>query len=200
MPTMPEALDYAPPRKSYARYALFILTAATLCTSYALAIPRLKIYRQHQIRRHEIRDHFEAQLDRAHGALNQRDVDTAALALLHAEFQVRTERHLFSRSQMANFDRELEGIRVPFRVAAMRQLEEWQREAEIREKRIREEGLRVCYSSDADRFKTLDALTRRAAEALKGGNNKCALAICEQIVALAPRRQFDSAFWANTPE
>jgi len=32
---------------------------------------------------------------------------------------------------------------------------------------------------------------------LKSGDRRRALAVCEQIVVIAPDREFDDAFWAN---
>jgi hypothetical protein len=45
--------------------------------------------------------------------------------------------------------------------------------------------------------KTVDALMPRAAALLKNGDNKRALAVCEQIIVLDPGRQFDASFWAS---
>jgi len=86
-PPMPETLAYAAPLPWYRRRRwLYFLTLLILVVGYVLAVPQYRIWHQHQIRRTEIRKQFTIEVAAARQALDNGQLETAALAILHARF------------------------------------------------------------------------------------------------------------------
>jgi hypothetical protein len=201
---MHEALTYAAPLPWYRRRRwLYAVTLLILIAGYTVALPQYCILHQHQARRTEIRKQFTTQVAAARQALDGDQLETAALALLHAQFPLRTEQDLFWQSEVDRREQELKPLRAKLLIlSAKARAESERREAaekvrlqkEIEEERRQGIFMSRCYFLRGD---TIAALHVRAGEQLHAHNTKSALAICDQIVVLEPDHEFDDNFWAN---
>lgn len=205
---MAQALTYAQPPRSYRRWFWSALViAAVLGVSYWLAVPRYRTFRAHQIRRGEIRQQFTTQLQIARQSLDSGQVEDAAVALLRGEFPVRIEANLFRGGEIADFYRQIsavrnrverDGTKLQEALNAAQRARRAREDEEDRKRGVHDEIDHVIIDT-ADRERTLDALSNRAAEALRAGNSKAALGICEQILTVDPMHQFGDSFWTNAP-
>jgi hypothetical protein len=201
---MAQALSYAATVPWYRkRRWLPLLTLPILILSYALALPQFHTLRQHQIRRTEIRQQFKTQLENARQALDEAQLDSAAVALLNAEFPVRTEQQLFWSSEVETCRKQLKPPRARLlELLAIARAEEEQRKPETEarlEKERKEQERQGIYVTRCSfpRDQLMIQLTSGAAQQLRTGNNKNALAICAQLVILDPDHEFTDQFWAN---
>ncbi|MDB5322548.1 MAG: hypothetical protein JWN40_4179 [Phycisphaerales bacterium] len=201
---MSETLGYAEPLPWYRRRrSLSLVTLPILLLGYSLAFPHFRTVHQHQVRRREIRQQFQSEVTAARQALEGDQLKTAALALLHAQFSLRTEQGLFWRSDVERCEQEIKPLRARLlRLAAKARVEaqRWateekvKLEAEIEEERRQGIHMTRCYFP---RVGTVAALQVRAGVQLQAHNMTSALAICDQIVVLEPDHDFDDEFWAN---
>jgi hypothetical protein len=201
---MPETLAYAAPLPWYRRRRwLYAVTLLIVIAGYTLALPHYRTLHQHQVRRTEIRKQFTTEVAAARQALDGSQLETAALALVHAQFPLRTEQGLFWQSEVDRREQELKPLRAKLLIlAAKARAEVERREAEEKvslQKEIEEQrrqGIQMsrCYFFRGD---TISALHVRASEQLLAHNDKSALAICDQIIVLEPEHEFDDTFWAN---
>jgi hypothetical protein len=203
---MAQALCYAASVPWYRkRRWLPLLTLPILIVGYTLALPQFRTLRQHRIRRTEIRQQFKIELDNARRALDEAQLDSAAIALLNAEFPVRTEQQLFWPSEVESCKKQLKPLRAHLRelsLIAEAQAERREAEAQARLKQEMEEEarqgtiVRRCIFT-CSRYGTIETLSVCAAQQLRKGNNKTALPICIQLVQLEPDHEFTDQFWAN---
>jgi hypothetical protein len=209
IPPMTEPLGYAPPVPPYRRVGFVALvTIPVLIASYVLAVPKFRTFRDHQARRADVRRQFATEIAAARKEIEANNLDAAAAALFNAEFPTRIERHLFTRSTLAAFDRVLAGVRPRIDQAIAKRRADQEilaRQAQAQREREEEEERRSgtvvirCYAGGnlENKLRTIAALHDRAAVALRAGNNQQAFGICQQIVVLDPGHKFDAEFWKN---
>jgi hypothetical protein len=208
---MAQALSYAASVPWYRkRRWLPLLTLPILILGYTLALPQFRTLRQHQIRRTEIRQQFKTELDNARQALDGAQLDAAAIALLNAEFPIRTEQQLFWSSEVERCKKQVEPLRARlFQVSLIaraqadkQRAEELARrnqelEDEARQGIISHKNFKRYDTMAKFRDESIRALNVRAIELLRKGNNLAAFGTCFQIVSLDPSHVFDDQFWTS---
>jgi multidrug resistance efflux pump len=203
-PPMPEALTYAAPPPWYRRrHWLCFVMLLILIVGYTLALPQYRALHRHQVRRSEIRKQFTTEVTAARQALDGGQLETAALALLHAQFPIRTEQGLFWESELDRCEQAMKPLRARLlvlsaKVRAKSELREAEEKVSLKKKNEEErrQGIHMirCYFP---RVGVVAALHVRAGEQLQAHNMMSALAICDQIVVLEPDHVFDDNFWGN---